>query len=481
VSGTVRELVRQQLGVSFVDAGEQRVKNISQPIRVFKVELQGTTPPQERRRGRRWPRWAAAAATLIAFAAALWLVTPQRSQPAAPQMLVVLPFDHPARAGTEALAESLTRQVTSAVSQLSGVTVIAPAVAAKYGVHRGEMRRIGDELNVRYALDGRVEQAGQQVRVAVHVVDTGSGGSLWSGELQAPTAPDGTAPLALIGQLSDSLRAAMRSAELKRVSADREEATAYAAALLATDELEKSTDGTQLAAIRAHFERALALDAQHVPALNGYAHTLLYLADLAARGPDADALLRKADEVSLKAVTLQPDSAEAWAARANALYFRHRLDAAAEAVQRGLRLNPYLVMLHSFAGQIHLAQDRGEQALAAFSRGLELNPTGPLYGVLMHYRSRALLMLGRFEEAIESCERGMAFGPEWPDYMLLTAAYALQGDEQRAARARAELMRLQPAFTLRWHKALADRGASGVERQFDRVLHAGLRKAGVAE
>jgi predicted Zn-dependent protease len=194
-----------------------------------------------------------------------------------------------------------------------------------------------------------------------------------------------------------------------------------------------------------------------------------------------DALLRRADQVSLRAVTRRPDDAEAWGARANVLFFRGQLDAAAEAVQRGLLLNPYLVPLQSFSGQIRLAQGRGEQALAAFDRSIELNPVSAGHGVLMHFRCRALLLLARYAEAIESCERGMAFGPEWPDYMVLTAAYALQGDARHAAQARAELMRLQPAFSIRWHEALAGGSAGGARTQFDELLHAGLRKAGVPE
>jgi hypothetical protein len=65
--------------------------------------------------------------------------------------------------------------------------------------------------------------------------------------------------------------------------------------------------------------------------------------------------------------------------------------------------------------------------------------------------------------------------------MVLAAAYALQGDLPQAARARAELLRLQPAFSIRWHEALAGRGPGTPPTPFDQVLHAGLRKAGVPE
>jgi class 3 adenylate cyclase/TolB-like protein/tetratricopeptide (TPR) repeat protein len=476
ISAAVREQVREDLGVAFVDAGEYQVKNISRPIRVFRVVLEGRTSPWRfGRRQRR--RWVAAAAVLIALAVGIGVARQQWRLEAPPQSLVVLPFDHPAPTA-DALAQSLTRQLTGALSQLAGMTVIAPAVAARFADRRGDLQRVGRELRVRYAVDGRIEQAGDVVRVNAHLVDADNGGSLWNAELRAPASTDGTVPLALIGQLSDALRAALRSVELKRLAPGGEATSAHALALLAADELEKSTDPHQMPAIRARFERALGLDAEHVPALTGYAHALVYEADQIEAGPRRDAALRKADEASLRAVRLQPDNAEAWAARANVLFFRGQFDAAAEAVQRGLALNPYLVTLQSFDGQIHLARGRGEEALAAFERGIALNSTGTERGVLMHFRCRALLLLGRHAEAIDSCERGMAFGPEWSDYMVLAAAYALHGDPRRAASALGELRRLQPDFSIGWHVALGSRGAQSA---FDRVLYDGLRKAGVPE
>jgi class 3 adenylate cyclase/TolB-like protein len=481
VSAAVREQVRQDLGIRFIDGGAHRVKNISQPVRVFHVALDGAAPqaaPARTGRGRRWA--AAAALVLLAIFAGSWFAARTGTQDAAPQTLAVLPFDHPAQpAGADAFAASLAQQLTSAVSQLTGVTVIAPAVAAPYAAFRGDIRRIGRELAVRYALDGRIDWDDDLVRVAVHVVDTASGGSLWSGSVQAPAAADGAVPLALVGQLADALRAAVRSAELKRVDKGKDGESAYAIALGAIDALERSTDGAELPAIRARFERALALDPGHVPALTGYAHALVYLADQTDSAADGAALLRRADEASLRAVTLRPDSAEAWAARGNVLYFRDQYDAAAEAVRRGLQLNPYLVMLHAFDGEIQLVQDRAAAALAALDRGIELNPTGPLQGVLMHLRARALLALGRFDEAARSCERGIAFGAEWYDYMLLTAAHALRGDAERAAQARAELLRMKPEFSIGSHRRLLSSRSTGT--QYVRTLHAGLRQAGVPE
>jgi len=481
ISGTVREQVREDAGVRFVDAGEQQVKNISRPVRVFRVELDGSPSMWIRFRAARWSRPLAIAAGAVALVFAVTIAHRQMQPDKPPQSLVILPFAYADEApGGALLAASMTAQVTRAVSRVTGLTVIAPAIAAQLVSRRGELRQIGNELRVRYALDGRVDRSGDLVRVTAHLVDTGSGGSLWSSDVEAPAAADGGAPLAVVGRLSETLRSAVIDAEINRIAAGEQAPSAYALALAAGRALQDATELPQIRAAREQFEHALALDHRHVPALTGYAHALTFEADRIEPGAPRDGLLEKADEVSLRAVTLQTDNAEAWGARANVLLFRNRIDAAVEAIQRALGLNPYLITVQSFSGQINLAQGRGEEALAAFDRGIELNPTSAARGVLMHFRCRALLLLRRYAQAIESCERGMAFGTEWPDYMVLAAAYALHGDAQRAAHARSELMRLQPAFTIRRHEALAGRGGEA-NASFERVLHEGLRMAAVPE
>lgn len=483
VSGTVRDQVRQDLGVTFVDAGEQRVKNISQPIRVFKVELGAPSSVRTRLQWARWTRWAAAAIGALALAASVhfgYQTLAPRARPA--QSLVVLPFaaasDNP---GAATLAASLTSQLTSAVSRVADLTVIAPTVAARFTAPRADIKQIGRELDVRYALAGRIESAGDRTRVAAHLVDTDTGASLWSTELDAPPSADGSAPIALIGRLSDSLRSAVRGAELKRLSASGEASTAYALALRAMADLQQATTVAQMRAVRAMYERALQLEPQYVPALVGYAYALAYETHHIDAGASREKLLARADAVSLQAVTLEPGNAEAWGTRANVLLFRAHVDAAAEAIQRGLKLNPYLSTLHSLRGQILLAQGRGEDALSAFDDGIALNPSSAAGGAQMHFRCRALLLLARYDAAIESCERGMAFGPEWPDFMLLAAAYALRGDARQATLAKTELLKLQPHFSIRWHQAIAGRDSGGALTRFDETLYKGLRSAGVPD
>ena len=230
--------------------------------------------------------------------------------------------------------------------------------------------------------------------------------------------------------------------------------------------------------VRSVFERALALDPAHTLALVGLADALAFESQRIELGPERDALLARADAASLRAASADPNNAEAWGTRAQVLLFRDQIDAAAQAVERALRLNPYVSDLHALRAQVLMARGDARDAVTELDRAIGLSPRGNTVGVMLNYRCRALLMLGRYDEAIESCERGLAFAPDWPDYMLLTAAYAHKHDMARAHAAKAELMRLHPHFTLRWHAAVS---GSVRARQLEPTVYAGLRKAGVPE
>jgi len=473
ISGTVRDQVRQDLGVDFVDVGVQHVKNISQPVRVYNVQLDGAASWFARRRAWPWPRWIAAIVALLGVVAATIAYWPRPQPVTTTQSLIVMPFH--AAPGNEAIAASLTKQLTSAVSRISGLAVLAPTIAAGLEAKSTDLKKIGREHGVRYALEGRVDNRADQIRVTAQLVATESGATIWNGDIDASRTTDGSAPLDVIGPIAEIARSEIRAAELKRLGNTE---SAYVLALRATAELPNALDANELRAVRQVFERALQLDPAHILALVGLADTLAFESQRIDIGAERDALLARADAASLRAVSSDPNNAEAWGTRAQVLLFRDQIDAAAQAVERSISLNAYVSDLHALRAQVLMARGESSAAVAEIDRAIGLSPRGNTVGVMLNYRCRALLLLGKFDEAIQSCERGLAFVPDWPDYMLLTAAYAQKNDMKRAQAARDELMRRHPGFSIRWHAAIS--GAARA-RQLEPTVYAGLRKAGVPE
>jgi len=473
ISGTVRDQVRQDLGVAFVDAGEHYVKNISQPIRVYTVRLDGGPTALARLRALPWTRWIAAWMAMATIAAVAIVYWPRPPSATVADALIVMPFL--AAPGNEPIADALTQKLTSAVSRISGVAVIAPTVAARFAGQSADLKKVGRELGVRYALEGRVDGDGDRVRVAAQLVAAESGATIWTGDIDAARPAKDDAPREAIGRIAETVRSEVRAAELKRLDGAE---TAHALALRATAELPNAVDANELRAVRVMFERALKIDPTHVLAQIGLADALSFESQRIDAGPERDELLARADAASLRAVSSDPNNAEAWGTRAQVLLFRDQIDAAAQAVERALSLNPYVSDLHALRAQVLMARGEASEAVTELDRAIGLGPRGNALGVLMNYRCRALLMLGKYDAAIEACERGLAFVPDWPDFMLLTAAYALKDDMARAESAKGELMRLHPGFSIRWHAAVS--GAARA-RQLEPNVYSGLRKAGVPE
>jgi adenylate cyclase len=485
LSRAVREQVRQVVGVQLADAGVHRVKNISQPIRVYTVKLEGEPRRTVAPRLRRWRiAWVAALAAIggaLVAAAALLL-----RAPVAPpgQSLVVLPFTTLGAATDEeaALATRLTAEVTNAMTRMSNVVVASRSAAARYAKEPHDLAAIGRALAVRYALEGTVAARGARLRVIAQLSRTDTGAQVWSDTLEAARDDGASVPIEIVGRLADALRLQLRNAEVKRLAhVDAAAADAYTLALRARALLPSTENVAQMGEVRALYEQALARDPKHVPALEGLAYTLAVIADRSHDPHERDALLRRAESLSLQAVALGPNDAEAWGSHSGVLMFADKSAAAMEAIERALTLNPYFSELHGQHGLLLLNAGRTGEALAAFERAIRLNPVADSVGVHLNMRCRALLYLGRYAEAIDSCQRAMTSAPDWPDYMLLAAAYAMAGDLQRAAAARAELLRLEPRFTIRWLIERSGRLAPRAIEARDQHLIAGLRLAGVPE
>ena len=484
ISQAVREQVRQLVGVRLIDAGHHRVKNISRPIRVFKVSPDDGTRPgrgswHRLRTARRRLLWAGAAA---AVAAALWWFAPWQLLRAEPprQSVAVLPTASHA-AGHEALAEQLTRELTGALSRTLGGTVVAPSAAARFRGRVVDAREVGREFDVRYVVEPVLLTAGDRMRVSAQLISAETGAQLWSETLDHAVQAGESVPLEILGRLTDTITNEVRRAELTRPLPRGAAPDAYLITLRARATLPTTTTDDALRDVRAMYEQALELDPEHVPALTGLALTLAYEGDRAPSLAQAEALLAQADRISQRAVAAGPRDFEAWRVRAAVLQFKGNLAAAAEAIDRSLALNAYANESHAQRGLILFASGRAEESIAAFDTAIRLNPDGDSVGVHLFSRGRAQLYLGRYAEAIDSGVRSLAYAPEWTDYMILTAAYAMHGDARNAQLAREELMKRRPSFRIGWLVNESGPMHAKLLRQRDAHLIAGLRRAGVPE
>jgi adenylate cyclase len=154
--------VKGRIGLTAADLGPIRLKNIAEPIRVFARAVDGQSGPKP-------------------------LAPPAE---AAPRLsIVVLPFlNLGGGPEQEHFADGITETLTSDLSRISGAFVIARNTAFTYKGKAVDVKQIGRDLNVRYALEGSVQRGGARMRVSVQLIDAGTGGHLWSERFDNPVA-----------------------------------------------------------------------------------------------------------------------------------------------------------------------------------------------------------------------------------------------------------------------------------------------------
>ena len=190
VSGTAYDQLQGKLDLPLDFVGERPVKNINRPVRVYTVRLDGS-------RAARWIRMPAARtrglalAALLLFAAlgAIWWVWSDQATLAAPPSIAVLPFENiGGDESTSRLSNGLTEDIVTDLTRFPYFEVIAPASTARFRGQLADLRRIGGDFDVRYALSGSVQRQGERLRITTQLVDVRSGAHLWSERWDRPSA-----------------------------------------------------------------------------------------------------------------------------------------------------------------------------------------------------------------------------------------------------------------------------------------------------
>ncbi len=154
ISHSVRDHVGNRLDLVFEDMGEQNLKNIDKPMRVYSVSLESS------------------AARNTKGAASL-----KEGRPS----IAVLPFNNMSGdPEQEYFSDGITEDIITDLSKISGLFVVARHTAFTYKGKPVKVERVGQELGVAFVLEGSVRKAGSRVRVTGQLVDSKEGGHLWA-------------------------------------------------------------------------------------------------------------------------------------------------------------------------------------------------------------------------------------------------------------------------------------------------------------
>jgi TolB-like protein/class 3 adenylate cyclase len=193
VSGKVTKEVEKKLAFAFEPMGEQKVKNIAEPVQVYKVKLEGPKVRPRPHRSHKTPLGVLAASTIAillmlvaGFGTWRWF-SPSVSPLPEKASIAVLPFDNIGDDPKwERFADGITEDIITDLSHSKDLIVIARNSTEVYKGKPVDIRQIGRDLNVKYVLEGSIQPLGEQIRVTAQLIEAASGSHAWSERYDRP-------------------------------------------------------------------------------------------------------------------------------------------------------------------------------------------------------------------------------------------------------------------------------------------------------
>ncbi len=497
ISGTAYDHVKNKLNLGYKYLGEQTVKNILEPVRVYKVlmepEAAGKVIGEKKVKPGQWQRVViglVAAVIVVIATVAIWRLylrptTPPVEVASKEKMAFPLP-DKPSIAvlpfvnmsgdpKEEYFSDGLTEQIITGLSKIDKLFVIARNSTFVYKGKAVKIQKVAEDLGVRYVLEGSVQKSGDRVRITAQLIDALTGHHIWSEQYDRK--------LKDIFALQDEIT--MRIMRGARVELTEGEQARVWMRKGRTDNLqafEKNLQGQTFFrrgtkqdndTARQIFEEAIALDPNFIwPYVNlGMTHWM----DARNGWSEIPAKsLQMAFELTQKALAMD-DSIDIGHSLLGGIYLvKRQYDEALAEAERAVALNPNGADAYFFLAGIVGALGRWDENVLYIKKSIRLNPV-PHIGYYW-FLGRAYFMMGQYDEAIVALRKALQMGPDFlPAHTYLAACYSSLGRDPEARAAAKEVLRIDPRFTVESHaKMLLYKNKADIEREV-----AALRKAGL--
>jgi adenylate cyclase len=478
--------VKARLDLPVSDLGAIQLKNIAEPVRVFSLQVGGstTTKPTKHVAAKQRSMFVWAGAGIVALAVILggaWFLGPHRTASVAPNVptvakaghlsIVVLPFRNlSGDPSQDYFADGITENLTTDLSRIRNSFVIARNTAFTFKGKNIDTKEISKDLGVRYVLEGSVQRDQNRVRVNAQLIDGETGAHLWAERFEENVTDLFKLQDQVVARLANTLGYELVKAEAQRstysTNPDAIDLTMRGWAATWQPPTKEST-----ASARDYFERAIKLDPQNTEAMVGLVYARLrasvYGWSTAAEDKPAAQM-----ELLTKATAINPGYAFAYYVKSTALFIAKEYPESLAAAETEVALDPNSAYGYSAMGRAEALLGRCEQSIAHTKQAFALSPREPFSGIWYMHLGLAEICRGRLDAAIEEFKRAIDTGyrPYIP-YALLAGAEAAKGNDAEAKSALAEARRLNPQLTIKWF----------LETWPVPPIVEGLRKAGLQE
>ena len=395
--------------------------------------------------------------------------------------LIVLPFANlNADPAQDYLGDIVTSELTTALSRLRGATVIAASSALTLKGKPVDIKQLGADLNVRYALEGSVLRSEGSVRINARLIDTQTVKTRWSDRFDVNRGDLLRAQDEIVTRLASMLHGEL-------IQADTGRRTTAHAPNLDADDLAMQCEAAPYRLDRAGLpgyelcERALAIDPDNVRALVQLA--MFYGMRVSrVQSPDSAGDLERANGLVSRALEIDPGYYAAHCAKATVLEGQQRVTNGVAEAERCLALNPTYAGAYRNLALLHFFLAHPEQILEYADRGIHLSPRDPQTSTFLLMKGWAYMMLEQDEEGLVWFRRAAAASPQLPTILAgLTSELALTGRDAEARTTLAQYLALESTRTrtiAQWDYLPDDNAAF---MKFHLRFKSGLRKAGMPE
>jgi adenylate cyclase len=451
VSASVRDSVGNKVDVVFEDAGEQMLKNIERPVRVFNIAGLGASA-----------RAGSAGAEVITSAV-------EKSS------IAVLAFNNMSGdAEQEYFSDGISEDIITDLSKLSDVHVIARNSSFVYKGKSVSVPDVAKTLGVRYVLEGSVRRAGAKVRVTAQLIDSQTGGHVWANRFDRDLTDIFAVQDELTREIVAALAVKLNSGERDRMGRKAQiDVAAYQLFLRGRERSLLSTQGANIEA-RDLLSAAIAIVDDYAAAhaqiafthavdfLNGWSDDPRRSLDLALAGAN-------------HAIAMDADEAQGYFALTVASLWNRDLEGALSASDRCLALAPNSAEGHLARAHTEIFLGRPASALATLDKYMRLDPLFP--AIALYFLAEAHFGLGEYDKTIAALERRLARDSQSEtSYALLASSLGHLGRAEEARKAWARVFEINPGFSVeRRRKVLPFRNPEHFERRVE-----GVRKAGIS-
>jgi len=493
ISGTAYDQIKNKLALGYNYFGEHTVKNISEPVRVYKVPMD-PKDAGKKRAGKSWKKMAIAAAIVlilgtVSFAVWNFYLRPPQIEPASGEKMAfplpnkpsiaVLPFNNLSGDPTQDyIADGISENIISALSKISEMFVIASNSTFTYKGKPVKVQQVSEELGVRYVLEGSAQKIGNRVRITAQLVDATTGHHLWSEKYDRDMKDLFALQDEIAHKIIVELQVKLTEGEQARVSQKTTtNLEAWSCAVRGLKLFERASKENNAKAMEL-LERAVELDPGYVWAWVRLAWTHL-VASRYSQSPSES--FKKTVEISQKVLALDESDSDVRALLGVVCLRQKRYEQAIIEGEKALALGPTNAQAHVILAASMNTVGRFDEAIKLVKKAMRLHPYYPAYYLM--WLGSAYRMTGRYDEALTVYKQLLdrSLKGEYPAsraHLFLAEVYAELGQGEKARTHAAEVLRLKPKFSLKWVSKFVTyeyKDPAHLERRVNALRKAGLK------